>query len=78
MNKNPCPRCGGPIPNAEHEGEYPGATSRWDNKTEICSKCGNEEGLIQFLAKDAGRNPSKAVHPTQGARLWDFIPDGAL
>jgi hypothetical protein len=38
-----CPRCGGYIPNAETPGAYPGALSRVDNKTEICSKCGSEE-----------------------------------
>ena len=31
MNKHLCPICEGPIPNAEHEGKYPGAMSRWAN-----------------------------------------------
>lgn len=43
-----CPRCGGGIPSDEHEGKYPGATSRVDNETEICSACGTAEGLWQF------------------------------
>lgn len=44
---NQCPRCGGLIPNLEFVGQYPGAISRTDNKTEICSKCGQEEALEQ-------------------------------
>jgi len=38
-----CPRCGGFIPNDETPGAYPGARSRVDNKTEVCSKCGTAE-----------------------------------
>lgn len=40
-----CPRCGGGIPNDYQEGQYPGAISRTDNVTEICSSCGTEEAL---------------------------------
>ena len=40
-----CPRCGGPVPNESHPGEYPGAVSRTDNRTEVCSRCGGEEAL---------------------------------
>lgn len=43
-----CPRCGGGIPNAYHRGLYPGALSRADNETEICSNCGSEEAMEQF------------------------------
>lgn len=45
-----CPRCGGPVPRAGHEGEYPGALSRVDNETEICSACGLDEGLTQYMS----------------------------
>ena len=38
-----CPRCHGGVPNDTHIGEYPGALSRTDNKTEICSHCGELE-----------------------------------
>lgn len=48
LDRPKCPRCGGGIPNNEHEGEYIGAISRWDNKTEICSDCGLREAMIQF------------------------------
>lgn len=41
-----CPRCAGFIPSNEQPGEYPGALSRADNKTEICSACGTEEALV--------------------------------
>lgn len=41
-----CPRCNDNfIPTNEHPGQYPGALSRADNKTEICSACGTEEAL---------------------------------
>ena len=39
----PCPRCGGELPNA-----YPGALSRADNRTEVCSDCGFDEGVRQW------------------------------
>jgi len=44
-----CPRCGGFIPNDEHAGEYMGALSRLDNRTEICSKCGEIEALEDMV-----------------------------
>jgi ribosomal protein S27AE len=40
-----CPRCGELIPNNLQPGAYPGALSRTDNKTEICSECGTIEAL---------------------------------
>lgn len=42
----PCPRCGGGVPNSVNPGAYPGALSRYDNKTYICSSCGTEEALM--------------------------------
>lgn len=48
LDPNQCPRCGGGIPNNTTPGEYPGALSRWDNETEICSECGTQEAMIQF------------------------------
>ena len=47
-NKNAvmCPRCAVTmIPNNETPGAYPGAISRVDNETEICSSCGLDEAL---------------------------------
>lgn len=45
-----CPRCNGYVPNNENPGAYPGALSRVDNKTEICSKCGTDEAMEEFLS----------------------------
>ena len=44
-----CPSCGGFIPNNQNPGKYPGALSRKDNKTEICSSCGIDEALADFF-----------------------------
>jgi hypothetical protein len=41
-----CPLCRGLIPNNETPGAYPGALSRVDSKTEICSECGVREARI--------------------------------
>lgn len=49
INGTKCPRCGGPIPSAEHRGEYPGALSRVDNTTEVCSRCGVHEAMLAAL-----------------------------
>jgi len=46
-----CPRCNGPIPNLESWGKYPGALSRTDNKTEICSECGVDEAHKQYAGR---------------------------
>jgi rRNA maturation protein Nop10 len=46
---NICPRCGGGVPNDAHKGKYPGALSRVDNMTEICSSCGTDEAITQML-----------------------------
>jgi hypothetical protein len=46
-----CPRCEGWIPNNYQPGEYPGAISRIDNVTEICSECGTAEALLDWENK---------------------------
>lgn len=43
-----CPRCEHYIPNDNTPGLYPGATSRTDNATEVCSACGSDEALEQW------------------------------
>lgn len=43
-----CPTCGGSVPNNETPGAYPGAISRADNQTEICSACGTSEALANW------------------------------
>jgi hypothetical protein len=40
-----CPRCEHLIPRDEFPGAYPGAISRFDNKTEVCSICGLDEAM---------------------------------
>ena len=45
-----CPRCDGYIPNNDTPGLYPGALSRLDNETEVCSACGQNEALADFVA----------------------------
>ncbi len=45
-----CPRCNSnQIPNNQTPGDYPGALSRVDNRTEICSDCGLHEALEDFF-----------------------------
>jgi hypothetical protein len=66
-----CPRCGGKIPSEERAGEFPGALSRWDNRTEICSACGTDEAVSQLMFRE---NPQRAVHPTLGKRRWAIPP----
>lgn len=48
VNKLECPRCCNLIPNNDMPGAYPGALSRLDNKTEICSECGTLEAILDW------------------------------
>lgn len=43
-----CPRCMGFIPNNDTPGMYPGAISRTDDVTEICSGCGVDEAIENY------------------------------
>jgi hypothetical protein len=45
-----CPRCAMRV----LPFGYPGALSRVDNKTEICSECGQEEALLQWAGNVLG------------------------
>lgn len=60
--KPQCPRCGHYIPNDKEPGAYPGALSRTDNKTEICSACGLEEAMQEFQAGYAAMLPQSEWH----------------
>lgn len=53
-----CPRCLGPIPNGWTPGAYPGALSRTDNRTEVCSDCGTEEAIEQVFG--SGLRPKES------------------
>lgn len=44
-NKHECPRCLGHMPNNLTPGAHPGALSRTDNATQICTECGTQEAL---------------------------------
>lgn len=46
-----CPRCHGFIPNNDTPGAYPGAISRLDNTTEVCSSCGTEEAIEDWQGR---------------------------
>jgi hypothetical protein len=48
--KHKCPTCLGFIPNNDNIGEYSGALSRKDNKTEVCSACGTNEALLDWFS----------------------------
>jgi rRNA maturation endonuclease Nob1 len=41
--------------------EARGALSRYDNKTLVCSDCGTEEGMAQFVAMSNGINPKSVL-----------------
>jgi len=60
-----CPRCSEPRPSALNVGRDPGALSRWDNSTYICSECGNEEAMLGLSGED--------ISPT-GPNKWIEIP----
>ena len=52
INGHPmCPRCGNYIPNDLQPGAYPGALSRTNNITEICSACGLDEAMAGMKRK---------------------------
>lgn len=52
-----CPRCGGCLPN------YPGALSRVDNTTEICSDCGTAEAMDDYMLSLTKKTP--LTNPTR-------------
>ena len=67
--KGLCPICRGPIPNEEHQGQYPGALSRYDNETEICSLCGSAEALAPMMDDLAGIT-MQVGHQDRNWELW--------
>ena len=67
-----CPRCGEPVPTKEHAGKFPGATSRTDNETEVCSMRGEEEAM--GVGPMAQREwPGKLVEEQIEYRTWREI-----
>ena len=66
-----CPTCGGYIPNNDTPGAYPGALSRKDNLTEICSACGTAEAMAGIP-----RDYSIGIYePTEVSAGW-HLPAG--
>lgn len=66
-----CPRCEGYIPCNENPGKYPGAISRTDDVTEICSDCGTEEAMLALFPIYSW--PITAVdHPCSVPALYRF------
>lgn len=74
--KTKCPRCGGGVPNDLHPGAYPGALSRWDNKTEICSACGSDEAMLQLGAVLEKKDAHAVLDPITGFVPWIEVPGG--
>lgn len=50
----PCPRCGGGVPNSLQPGAHPGVRSRVDRITYLCTSCGEEEAIYQFVRASRG------------------------
>lgn len=64
------------MPNEEMRGQYPGALSRTDNVTEVCSNCGTMEAMAQI----GGVLESQADWPLEGGptrNLQDILSDQA-
>jgi hypothetical protein len=61
------------MPNAAHPGCYPGALSRWDNETYVCSPCGEHEAMLQWRS-ESREVADKAVHPIHGVVFWKTPP----
>lgn len=61
-----CPRCAlNLIPTNDAPGLYPGALSRADNATEICSFCGYDEAVRQLFSHDLQPKESWPLSPNQ-------------
>lgn len=65
-----CPRCGSFIPNDEQPGAYPGALSRTDNFTEVCSACGSREAMEQFAGLHNLVGEARDWWDYQRAKAW--------
>jgi len=81
MSKQPCPICRGMIPNNETPGAYPGAMSRFDNRTEVCSLCGSVEALIGLMGcADAKKKieVSRAFQDYDNPTSWGYWREAVL
>jgi hypothetical protein len=73
-----CPRCGGGIPNNEHRGAHPGALSRVDNETEICSDCGTKEAYEVFVRYECGLTSEAEIKEAAEALFQESLRQWAL
>jgi hypothetical protein len=71
-----CPRCGGEVPEPGRRGQYRGALSRTDQRTEICTPCGIDEAYEQ--AAGALRPQSAWPVPASSPRPSRVVPAGEL
>lgn len=71
-----CPRCDGDMPSTLHKGQYPGALSRYDNATEVCSSCGVEEAIAHLMKGWDSLHPVTGIHPwvRPPAQNWTRAP----
>jgi hypothetical protein len=63
MRKFKCPRC------QQDSKEFP-ATSRRDNKTEICSECGVSEAMADYFGKADNWLEEKQEKQSEMLRSW--------
>ncbi len=69
-----CPICDGAIPNNETPGAYPGALSRFDNETEVCSACGSAEALTPMFSEEGKDLMVAGIQNDE----WDWWKAGVL
>lgn len=76
-----CPRCEKrPLRVTMPDGtELPGALSRSDNKTEVCSICGNDEAMVNFIEKRPAQPSSEwPVNTPYGDQIESGLQKGGL
>lgn len=71
MSAPVCPRCEGYIPSNLTPGRYPGAISRVDNKTEVCSDCGREEAMSIYALEALWPVSSLPEFPAAASRAFE-------
>ena len=69
-----CPICDGAIPNNETPGAYPGALSRFDNETEVCSACGSAEAMTPMFSEEGKDLMVAGIQNDE----WDWWKAGVL
>ncbi len=61
--KEICPRCKNPMT------KYP-ATSRRDNQTKICSRCGTDEAMFDFAMRSSSRSEEEKENAIKLEKEW--------